>query len=148
MKRAPIKVGIVGYGYAGSVVHPSLIEAAEGLELHAIATRDPGRREAAQRRHGVPTFASLDDLLKNSEVELVVVATPHDTHEPLTIEALRAGRSVVCEKVLALSTRAADRMLEAARASGKLFTVFQNRRWDGDFLTVRPAIRSLSPEKS
>lgn len=140
MGTTPINVGIVGYGYAGSVMHPALLGVVDGLRLYAVATRDEARRKAAASAHGVRTFASLDAMLEDQDVQLVVIATPHDTHEALVLKALGAGRNVVCEKVMALTTASADRMIRAARESGKLLTVFQNRRWDGDFLTVRRAI--------
>lgn len=133
-----INVGIVGYGYAGAVIHPALIARVPGLRLRAVATRDETRRRAAAAT-GLLTFATLEDMLE-SDVQVVVVATPHDTHEALACAALEARRHVVCEKVMALSAASAERMMSAARQSGCVLTVFHNRRWDSDFLTIRRAI--------
>jgi scyllo-inositol 2-dehydrogenase (NADP+) len=137
-----INVGIVGYGYAGSVIHPALLRAVDGMRLCGVATRDASRRQSAETTQGVPTHASLTDMLNDNQVQVVVVATPHDTHEALVVEALRADRDVVCEKAFALTTASADRMIATARDFGRILTVFQNRRWDGDFLTVKHVIES------
>lgn len=138
----PVKVGIVGYGYAGRAFHSYLVSLAEGLELYAIATRDPQRREQAAQDQGVKTFETLEQMLDDPQVQLVVIATPHDTHRDLAVTALRAGRHVVVDKVMALKASEADDMIRASRESGTLLSVFHNRRWDGDYLTVRKALES------
>lgn len=138
----PINVGIVGYGYAGSVIHPALLSAVPGFKLCAVATRDDSRRQLAARQLGVRTFASLTGMLHAEDVQVVIVATPHDSHEALVLESLEARRHVVCEKVAGLTSASVERMCAAAARAGKVFTVFQNRRWDGDFLTVKRAIDS------
>lgn len=135
-----IHVGIVGYGYAGRCFHAYLVSLAEGLTLCAVASRDPGRREAASREYRVTTCETLDHLLQDDRVQLVVIATPHDTHAPLAIQAMNAGRHVVVDKVMCLTTAEADAMIAASRRNGVLLSVFHNRRWDWDFLTVKHAI--------
>jgi scyllo-inositol 2-dehydrogenase (NADP+) len=135
-----IKAAIVGYGYAGRVFHSQLVRAAQGLELYAVSTRDPGRRQQAAEDLGVKTFPSLDELLKDDEVQLVVIATPHDTHKELAIRCLEAGKHVVTDKIMCLSTTEADSMMEAARRNGRMLSVFHNRRWDGGYLTLKAAI--------
>jgi scyllo-inositol 2-dehydrogenase (NADP+) len=140
VENTPISVGIVGYGYSGAVLHPALLSKVDGLRLTAVATRAAERRRAAEETHRVSTFSSLTEMLDRSNVQVVVVATPHDTHEALVLEALRGGRHVVCEKVMALTTASADRMIATSQECKKLLTVFQNRRWDGDFLTIKEAV--------
>ncbi len=138
----PIKVGIVGYGYAGRNFHSYLVKLAQGLQLYAIATRDPERRARASAEQGVKTFATLDEMLEDPEVQLVIIATPHDTHKELAVKALRAGRHVVVDKVMCLTTAEADEMIAEARRNQRMLSVFQNRRWDGDYLTVKKAIET------
>lgn len=135
-----INVGIIGYGYAGRCFHAYLTSLAEGLKLCAVASRDPGRREAAARDYGVTTYETIDHLLQDSRVDLVVIATPHDTHAPLAIQAMNAGRHVVVDKVMCLTAAEADEMIAASQRNGVILSVFHNRRWDWDFLTVKQAI--------
>lgn len=137
-----IGVGIVGYGYAGRVFHSYLIERAPGLELRAVATRDPERRARAAAERGVATYPDLDGLIGDPRVDLVVLATPHDTHADLAVRALRGGAHVVVDKPMAIALADADRMVAAARESGRMLSVFHNRRWDWDYLTVKQVIES------
>ena len=135
-----INVGIVGYGYAGRRFHAYLVGLAEGLRLHAVATRDPERQRQARAEQGCAVVASLDDLLADDQVQLVVLATPHATHRDLAVRAMDAGRHVVTDKVMCLSLREADDMIAARDRNGVLLSVFHNRRWDWDYLTVRKVI--------
>lgn len=135
-----IGVGIVGYGYAGRVFHSALVERAPGLELRAVMARDPARREQAARERGVATYAALGDLVADLAIELVVIATPHDTHAALAIAALEAGKHVVVDKPLAITLAEADRMVEAARRADRMLSTFHNRRWDWDYLTVKQVL--------
>jgi scyllo-inositol 2-dehydrogenase (NADP+) len=136
-----IGVGIVGYGYAGRTFHSHLVRRAPGLELRAVAARDPERRaRAAQEQPGAATYPTIDELLGDRRVDLVVLATPHDTHCDLAVRAFAAGKHVVVDKPMAITLAEADRMVEAAKAAGRVLSVFHNRRWDWDFLTVRRVI--------
>ncbi len=132
-----IGVGVVGYGYAGRSFHTYLVPLVQGLELRAIATRDPERRQRAYDERGVVTNASLAEMLDDASIQLVVLATPHDTHAELAIAAMNAGRHVVTDKVMCLNAREADTMIAAAHRNNVMLSVFQNRRWDWDYLTVR-----------
>ena len=127
-----IRVGIAGYGLAGEVFHAPLVEAVDGLEVTGIVTGDAGRQERA--RLAFPRAAvvpSLDPLW--DEIDVLVVATPNRSHADLALAAVERGKAVVVDKPLASSVAEAERLL----AAGGAVTVFQNRRWDGDFLTVR-----------
>ncbi|OGG51226.1 MAG: hypothetical protein A3F84_17900 [Candidatus Handelsmanbacteria bacterium RIFCSPLOWO2_12_FULL_64_10] len=135
-----IGVGIVGYGYAGRRFHAYLIGQEPGLRLCAVASRDAGRRAQAEADWGVRTHVTLDDLLRDPEARLVVIATPHDTHADLAIRAMEAGRHVVVDKIMCMSANEAERMIAARDRRGVLLSVFHNRRWDGDFLTVRKVV--------
>lgn len=135
-----IQVAIVGYGFAGRSFHSYLVRQCEGMNLYAVATRDAERRRRAEAECGVRTYETLDAVLADPKVDLVVLATPHNTHADLTIRALEAGKHVVTDKVMAMNTAECDAMLAAARRTGKLLSVFHNRRWDWDFNTVRQIV--------
>ena len=130
-----IRVGLIGYGLAGAAFHAPLIATTPGMRLAAVVTADAGRAAQARRDHpGVEVVASAEEL---RDVELVVVASPNRTHVPLARAALRAGRAVVVDKPFAATSAEAGALVEEARGRGLLLSVFQNRRWDGDFLTLR-----------
>jgi len=129
-----IAVGLVGYGLAGRAFHAPLIDAVEELRLAAIATSR--RAEVAAAWPGVAVVDDPAALIADPSIDLVVVATPNATHAPLARAALEAGKHVVVDKPLAADAGEAESLVAAARAQGRLLSVFHNRRWDGDFLTV------------
>jgi scyllo-inositol 2-dehydrogenase (NADP+) len=137
-----IKTVVVGHGLAGRAFHCPLIRRQRGLYLHGIVARDPEIRSQAVSLWGpgVHGYADLDQALTDPEVQLVVIATPHDSHADLAIRALENGRHCVVDKVMALTTADADRMIAARDRSGCMLSVFHNRRWDWDYLTVREAL--------
>jgi scyllo-inositol 2-dehydrogenase (NADP+) len=126
-----IKVGLVGYGLAGAVFHAPLIGACDGLELAAILTS----REAP---NAVPTLEVLLDLS-----ELVVIASPNRTHFPNAKQALEAGKHVVIDKPMTATVAEAEELIALAAERRRVLTVFNNRRWDGDYLTVRKVLPRL-----
>ncbi len=126
------RVGIAGFGLAGRVFHTPLIGATDGLELRAIMTRSPERAAHAAADHpGVRVVADVDALL--DDIDVLVVATPNSSHVALALAALDRDIAVIVDKPLAATAAQARRLLDA----GGRLTVFQNRRWDGDFLTLR-----------
>jgi len=137
-----IKTVVVGQGLAGRSFHCPLIRRQPGLLLHGIVARDPLVRAAALALWGagVRGYAELGEALADPEVQLVVIATPHDSHAELAIRTLEAARHCVVDKVMALATTDADRMIAARDRSGCMLSVFHNRRWDWDYLTVRDLI--------
>lgn len=115
---------------------------AAGMETVAACDKDPARMEAAANDfEGIRTYTSIDDLLADTEVDLCVVVLPHNQHAPVAIKCLEAGKHVVVEKPLCTSVAEADAMLEAAKKNNLMLTAFHNRRWDGDFVTIRDLIR-------
>ncbi len=137
----PIGVGLVGYGLAGRFFHGPFIDACDGLELRAIVTSDPDRAGHAAREHPAARVVGiLDEVLARSDVDLIVVAAPNRFHAPMAMRALGAGRHVVVDKPMAMDVAEAESLIAAAAAAGRLLSVFQNRRWDGDFLTIRGLI--------
>ena len=134
-----IRVGLIGFGLAGSVFHAPLVAAASGLRLAAVVTSDPGRM--LRVRQSYPGTLVLDDAERlwehSAGLDLVVVATPNRTHAPLARAALGAGLHVVVDKPMATNVAEGRGLVEVARRRKLLLTPFHNRRWDGDFLTAR-----------
>lgn len=124
-----VRVGLVGYGLAGASFHAPPIRAVDGLDLVAAVTS----REVPSDMQRV---ATVDELLA-LDVDLVVVATPNDSHVSVARQALEHGAHVVVDKPLAVTAQDAEDLVRYAEQRGRLLSVFQNRRWDGDFLTLR-----------
>ena len=140
--RKPLRVALIGYGLGGATFHAPLIAATSGLELAAIVTSDPQRAAAARSRHARSSILDGADRLWSvaRDFDVAVVSTPNRTHAPLAAAALDAGLHVVVDKPLAATAADARFLAELARARGRVLTVYQNRRWDGDFLTLRELI--------
>jgi predicted dehydrogenase len=140
LEPAPtIGIGLLGYG-AIAADHATAIRQTSGLDLRGVCDRSAARRQAAAFEFGVTTHAGFADMLEDRSVELVVVGTPPNAHTAGVLEALEAGRHVVCEKPFALRCHDVDRMIAAAREGGRLLTVYQSRRWDGDYVALREAV--------
>ncbi|TXS40602.1 oxidoreductase [Streptomyces sp. uw30] len=139
MSATPLRVGLVGYGLAGSVFHAPLIAATEGLALDTVVTSNPERQKQARAEHpDVRVAATPDELLaRATDLDLVVIASPNKTHVPLATAALKAGLPVVVDKPIAGTAAEARELAALAEERGLLLSVFQNRRWDNDFLTLR-----------
>jgi predicted dehydrogenase len=132
----PIRVGLIGYGLAGSVFHGPLVSSTEGMVLASVVTSR--RAEVERDQPGSRVLPDVDSLWETSgELDLVVVATPNRFHAPLGLAALEAGLPVVIDKPMAVTAEEGRRLIAAAEERRLLLTIFQNRRWDGDFLTVR-----------
>ncbi|MFC0861556.1 Gfo/Idh/MocA family oxidoreductase [Sphaerimonospora cavernae] len=137
-----IRVGLAGYGTGGAFFHAPLIAAVPGLRLAAVVTRDPAKVKRVRHEHpGAEVVGSPDELW--DRCDLVVIATPNRTHVPLAVAALKAGLPVVVDKPLAGTAAEARDLLRLARDRGLMLSVYQNRRWDGDFLTVRRLLPEL-----
>jgi predicted dehydrogenase len=136
-------VAIVGYGPLGGMgYHHGLgVTRTDGIELVAVVDPNLDRRKAAETDFpGVRTYASIGELVGDDDVEIAFVATPPAHHAALTLDLLRAGQHVVCEKPLCLTVAEADRIIHTARANDRVLTVHQNRRWDPDFVAVKRAV--------
>ncbi len=131
-------VAIVGYGLAGRVFHAPLITATDGLRVAAIVTSDPTRRRQAQADHPAALIHDTPDQLWATADQLaaVVIASPNSSHAPLATQAIDHGLAVVVDKPLALSSREATQLIDHAEQKRTPLTVFQNRRWDSDQLTL------------
>jgi predicted dehydrogenase len=138
---APTGVGLIGYG-AIARDHAASIVATEGLHLAGVCDLSAERRDQAAGEWLVPVHARSSDLLDDPEVGLVVIGTPPSTHTDAVLEALVAGKHVVCEKPFALRVEEVDRMMDAAAARARVLTVYQSRRWDPDYLAMLDTVRS------
>ncbi|MFE2724376.1 Gfo/Idh/MocA family oxidoreductase [Kitasatospora sp. NPDC059327] len=139
----PFRVGLIGYGLAGSAFHAPLIAGTPGLRLDAVVTANPDRRAQLQREHpGARAVDTPEQLLADPDaLDLIVIASPNRTHVPLARAALNAGLATVVDKPLAATAADAQELCTLARSRGVLLSVFQNRRWDGDFLTAARLVR-------
>jgi predicted dehydrogenase len=142
MSRSPVRIGLVGYGKGGRYFHAPIIAAAGGCKLAGVVVRSPERRTDLAADHpGVQAYGSLAELA-DGDIEAVVVTTPLDSHIPLVREAVDRGLPVVCDKPFAADAATARDTVLAAERAGVLLSVYQNRRWDADFLTVARMVRS------
>jgi predicted dehydrogenase len=141
---SPLRVALVGYGLAGSVFHAPLIAATDGLVLDTVVTSSPERAEQARSEFPeIRVEASPDRLwARADEFDLVVIASPNKTHVPLARAALEAGVAVVVDKPVAGTAAEARALAELAAERSLVLSVFQNRRWDNDFLTLRQLVES------
>ncbi|WP_334170962.1 Gfo/Idh/MocA family protein [Sinomonas sp.] len=148
MARLPISTAIVGFGVSGSVFHGPLVGANPSYAVAAVVTGNPARAAAARLRFPgaliVPDYSALLALVDDGtlELELVILGTPPALHREQALAAVARGLHVVVDKPFAASVEDAQAMIDAAQQAGTLLTVFQNRRWDGDFLTVAELVRS------
>ena len=133
-----IRVGLVGYGYASKTFHAPLISGTPGLALTTVSSSDAAKVHADWP--GAKVVSAAGELLNDPEIDLVVIATPNDTHFPLAKAALEAGKHVVVDKPFTVTLSQARELESLAKHCGRVLSVFHNRRWDSDFLTVRTLI--------
>jgi predicted dehydrogenase len=135
-----LRVGVIGFGLAGRIFHSAVIAATPGLELACIVQRRGD--EAAKAYPGVQICRSIEDMLRDNSIRLVVVATPSYSHFEIAMRCLYAGRNVLIDKPFTLTSDEARQLIDEARKHGVLVTAYQNRRWDGDFVTLRQVLAS------
>ena len=131
---------IIGYGGMGGW-HGDFLKNSDVVNLMGIYDIKPERCALAESK-GIHAYASLEELLADPAIDFVTIAVPNDQHKPLALQALAAGKHVICEKPVTLSSADLQEMIDASKAAGKLFTVHQNRRWDGEFLVMRDIYNS------
>jgi len=141
--QGKIRVGIAGLGRSGWDIHARLLEPlSDQYQVVAVVDADPDRRQEAIDRFDCQAYDDYSALLADPAVELVVVSLPNTLHADASIDALAAGKHVVCEKPMATSLADADRMVAAAAASDKVLSIFQQRRYNSDFVKVKEVIAS------
>lgn len=138
MKDGKFRVGMIGFGGMAGW-HRELIETIDGLEVGGIYDIKEERLKYAKSL-GLNVYMSEEDLLRDETIDFVLVAAPNDIHKPAAIAAMRAGKHVVSEKPVTLSSADLDEMIAVSEETGRFFTVHQNRRWDEDFLTIKKVI--------
>ncbi len=139
MTEAPIRTAVLGFGLAGKVFHCPFVSAVPGLELATILQRKGDT--AAAEYPSAHIARSIDEVLNDANIDLVVVGTPNESHVEFATAALRAGKHVVVDKPVAPTSAEVRTLIELARAQGRLLAPFHNRRYDNDFLTVRKLVR-------
>ena len=133
-----IRAGVVGFGLGGEIFHTPFLKAMDGFELAAILQR---QGDAAERAYpGVSIERSMESLLARPDLDLIVISTPPSTHFELGRQALEANKHVVLDKPFVATSDQARQLIELARSRNRVLSVYQNRRWDGDFLTLQKLI--------
>jgi len=140
MPPPTLRAGLVGYGFAGQTFHAPVISAVPGLELGAVASSQPHKVHADWR--GVDVVPDVEALLSRADIDLVVVATPNAQHHPVAKAALAAGKHVVVDKPFTLDAAQARELAALAASNNRVLSVYQNRRLDSDFLTLREVLAS------
>ena len=135
-----VRVGLIGFGMAGQAFHAPVIRGVPGMELACILERRGSR--AQEKYPGVRVARTLDELLSDKKIQLCVIATPNDSHFDLTRACLLADREVVVDKPFAPTLHESEELVRLAAERGRLITVYQDRRWDGDFGTIKKIVQS------
>lgn len=134
----PINTALLSYGMSGEVFHAPLLMAHTGFNLSTVVQRKSN--SSSQHYPSIRVVRSVEEVINDPAVELVVVNTPNETHFPYAVRALEAGKHVVVEKPFTVSVKEADDLIELAKKKNKMLTAFQNRRWDGEYLTLKKVI--------
>ena len=139
-----VRTALIGYGVAGSVFHAPLIHHTDDMILSAIVTSNPQRQQSAAEAYpACQVIRSADEIWSQpEEFDLVVIATPNETHAPLAEAAMKKGLAVVVDKPFAVSVEEGKHLLSVQQKTGALLSVFQNRRWDCDFLAIKELVDS------
>jgi len=135
-----LRVGLVGYGFAGRTFHAPVLSTVAGLQLAAVASSQPAQVQADWP--GVPVDPDAQALLRRGDIDLVVIAAPNAQHHPLAHDALLAGKHVVVDKPFTLDAAEARELAALAAEHQRVLSVYQNRRYDADFLTLRDLLAS------
>ncbi len=135
----PIKTALCSFGMSGKVFHAPLLDTHAGFTLDTIWQRS--KSDASQYYPNIKIARQFEEILADDSIELVVVNTPEPTHFPFCEAALKAGKHVVVEKAFTTTLAEADELVRLAERSGLCLSVYHNRRWDGDFLTVQKLVQ-------
>ena len=134
-----IRAGLIGFGLGGRVFHAPLLSSVEGIELAAIVERTTNH--AAERYPGITTYRSVDAMLADSSLALIVVTTPNDSHFQYAKQAIEAGKHVVVDKPMCVTSAEIAELMKLAAKRGVMLAPFHSRRFDGDFMTVRKLLQ-------
>lgn len=136
----PIKTGLLSYGMSGKIFHAPFLIAHAGFELVAVVERSD--KKAYLDFPDIKSYQTVDELLTDTDIELIVVNTPNDTHFDFASRALKAGKHVLLEKPFTVNSADAKRLFEEAKSQNRLVLPYQNRRFDSDFLSVKKVVES------
>ena len=131
----PIKTALVGYGFSATSFHLPFLKALDNYQLTAISSRQADRLQ--QEQPGVETFGAAETMIRHCDAELVIITAPNEAHFPLAKLALEQGKHVILEKPFVCTTAEGEALIELAEQQDQLLSVYHNRRWDGDFLTLK-----------
>jgi predicted dehydrogenase len=134
MSQKEIKVGLVGYGKAGEFFHAPIITTIPGFKLTKVVERHSQRSK--EKYPWITVVKNFDEILRDDQIELVVIATPNWLHFEMAHKALNAGKHVIVDKPFTVTTKEAEGLIETAKKLDRILTVYHNRRWDGGFLTI------------
>ncbi|MDW7670674.1 MAG: oxidoreductase [Bacillota bacterium] len=138
-----IQTAIIGYGLSGQVFHGALLETLDDFNVHTVVTTDPEKKMHAMQQH--PSAHVVDDpdaMFADDQIDLVVISTPNTYHHPLAKKALRAGKHVIVEKPFTVNSEEAEDLIKTSAQANRMLTVYQNRRYDSDFMTLQQVIAS------
>lgn len=136
-----LNVAIIGYGLSGRIFHASIIKSMKEFKIKKIVTKNSDKiKQAKTDLNDVVICSSIDEVLEDKEIDLVVISTPNTSHFQLADKALKAGKHVVVEKPFTISTHDALMLLDTQKETGKILSVYHNRRFDGDFMTLKKLI--------
>lgn len=130
-----VSIGLIGFGFAGKTFHAPVITSVPGMRLAGVVQRSGD--EAALRFPGTKVFRSTEELLSDTDIDLAVIATPNQSHFSIAKQCLESGRHVVVDKPFTTTSDEARTLIRIAETKNRTLSVYHNRRWDGDFLTVR-----------
>lgn len=136
----PVKTALLSYGMSGEIFHAPLLHTHPGFNLSTIVQRNSTK--ALLRYPGVKLVKSVDEVIADKSIELVIVNTPNETHYEFTAAVLESGKHAIVEKPFSVTSKEASDLIALGKKTGKVLSVFQNRRWDGDFLTIKEVIDS------
>ncbi|KAJ5317671.1 hypothetical protein N7508_002179 [Penicillium antarcticum] len=145
MASKTYNVGIVGYGFSAKIFHIPFVNEVPELKLYAVVQRTPKAGDDAEKDHpGVKSFRATEEMVQDPAIDIVIITTAPDSHFALSKLALEAGKHVVCEKPFTPTTQEADELVAIAKKNNKQLAVFQNRRFDADFVTLSKLIKNGS----
>ncbi len=134
----PVNTALLSYGMSGEVFHAPLLMANPRFNLSIVVQR---KSDTAQKHYpSIKVIRTVDEVIQDPAIELIIVNTPNETHFPFALQALEAGKHVVIEKPFTVTIKEANELIELSKKKNKILTAFQNRRWDGDFLTLKKVI--------
>ena len=140
MNKKTIGTGIIGFGLSGKVFHAPFLHTNQGFEIKKIVERH--KQESKSTYPYAQVVDDYNELLKDPEIELIVICTPNTSHFSMVKDCLKAGKHVIVEKPFTPTSKEADELIKLADSLGRKIFVYQNRRWDGDFLTIKKILKT------